>query len=131
MTAIEPEGTNLSRKQREAIPFLIGARSIEEGRRAAKVGQRTIHRWLKETLFRQALEEARERVVSEALERLKDAVTQAVSVLVDIMGGDDPVLRLRAAGMTLDHFFKIRELQELDQRLKRVEEALSTRREIH
>ena len=54
-----------------------------------------------------------------------------VGVLVDILGGDDPVLRLRAAAMTLDHFFKIRELQELDQRLKRFEEARSTGWEIH
>ena len=47
------------------------------------------------------------------------------------MGGNEPVLRLRAAGLTPDLFFKIRELQGLDQRLKRVEEALSAGREIH
>ena len=48
MTDNGTEGNILSRKQREAIPSLIGARSLEEGRKRAKVGQRTLYRWLKE-----------------------------------------------------------------------------------
>ena len=40
------------------------------------------------------------------------------------MGGTDATLKVRAAGMILDHFWKAKELQELEARLKRVEEIL-------
>jgi len=124
MTPNEIEGNSLTRKQAEAIPHLIGSRSYEEGRKLAKVGARTLYRWLKIPAFQNALEKARNRFIDEALERLKGAVTQAVSVLSETMTGTDATLRVRAAGMILDHFWKAKELQELETRLKRIEEIL-------
>jgi hypothetical protein len=124
MSTMEPEGTNLTRKQREAIPFLIGARSIEEGRKRAGVGKRTIHRWIRQPAFQNELEKSRDRFIDEALERLKGAVTQAVNVLAETMNGTDATLRVRASGMVLDYFFRVKEIQEFETRLKRIEEAL-------
>ena len=125
MPSIEIEGNNLTRKQREAIPFLIGARSMEEGRKLAKVGARTLYKWLKEPDFKQELEAARDRFINAAFERLRGAVTQAVDVLAETMAGADGVLKVRAAGMVLDHFWKAKEIQELEARLKRIEEIIN------
>ena len=55
----EPEGTTqddlgttpvLTRKQREAIPYLVGARSLEQGCKEAKLGKTTLYAWLKDQL---------------------------------------------------------------------------------
>jgi hypothetical protein len=131
MTTIEPEGNNLTRKQREAIPFLIGARSIEEGRKLAKVGQRTIHRWLKEPAFKNAVEHARETFVTEALDRLRSSVSRAVSTLSDTMVEGEPALKVRAASLILEYFFKTREIMELESRVRRIEEALDAEKVRH
>jgi len=124
MKTLQTESNNLTAKQRRIIPFLVSARSVEEGRKSAGVSQETVWRWMKNQAFRQELENAREAFVSSAFSRLQGAITGAVDVLVQTMTGTDAILRVRAAGMVLDHFWKARELQELESRLKRIEEIL-------
>jgi hypothetical protein len=131
MATIEPEGTNLTRKQRQAIPHLIGSRSYEEGRKLAKVGQRTLYRWLKEPAFKGALEDARKSVIDSALEKLKSSIAQAVQTLTDTMAEGEPALRVRAAALILEYFFKTRELQDFETRLKNIEEALDAEKVRH
>jgi hypothetical protein len=131
MQTVKMEASNLLPRQRQIIPFLVACRSAEEARKRARVGQKTLYQWLKNPLFRQELERARNEVIDAGLERLKASITQAVDVLSETMVGEDPVLRLRAAGMVLDHFWKVREMKEMEERLRRVEEVLLTGREIH
>jgi hypothetical protein len=131
MTPNGIEGNSLTRKQAEAIPHLIGSRSYEEGRKLAKVGARTLYRWLKIPAFQNALEKARNRFIEEALERLKGAVTQAVAVLVETMSGTDAPLRVRSAALILEYFFKTREFVDFETRLKNIEEALDAEKVRH
>lgn len=126
MKTIQTESNNLTAKQKRIIPFLVSARSVEEARRSAGVSQETVWRWMKNPVFRKELETAQDRVVNEALDHLKASVTLAVQTLTDTMTEGEPPLKVRAAALTLDYFFKVRELQELESRLKRVEEILET-----
>lgn len=125
MKNIQTETNNLTAKQRRIIPFLVSARSVEEARKAAGVSQETVWRWMKNPLFRDELEAARQSVIDEALANLKSSITQAVQTLTDAMAEGEPALRVRAAGMILDHFWKVKELQELEIRLKRIEDILA------
>jgi hypothetical protein len=124
MKTIQTEPNSLSPKQRRIIPFLVSYRSVEEARKAAGVCQETVWRWMKQPAFRQELDAARERFINEALDRLKSSVTRAVDVLAETMTGTDATLRVRAAGMVLDHFFRVKEIQEFETRLKAVEDVI-------
>jgi transposase-like protein len=44
-------GSNLNRKQENAILALLSHRSIEDAAKAAAVGTRTLMRWLKDPAF--------------------------------------------------------------------------------
>jgi hypothetical protein len=124
----ETEPNRLTRKQIEAIPHLIGAKSLEEGRKRARVGKATLYCWLKSENFRDALATQREELISEALGRLKSSVTFAVSGLVELMGAEEKPVRLRACEKILDFFLKTKEIDELEKRLERIEKVVSERR---
>jgi len=127
-TPKQTEANGLTRKQREAIPHLIGARSLEEGCRRAKLAKTTLFKWLKEEAFREALERTREEVISEALGRLKASITQAVDGLIQLMVAEEKSIRLRACQTVLDFVLRAREIEEVSERLTRVERVVFERR---
>jgi len=116
----------LTRKQREAIPFLIGARSLEEGREKAKLSKSTLYKWLKDEAFKTELNRQREAVISEALDRLKAAIGQAVEGLTGLMNADEKNIRLRACERVIEFFVKTKELEEIETRLTELEKAAGT-----
>jgi hypothetical protein len=120
--------TGLSRKQRECIPHLIGARSLEEGYRKAKLSKATYFRYMREDLFRSELEKARADVIAEALVRLKASVSKAVDGLILLMDGEQEGTRFRACQTTLDFFFRNREIEELENRLEKIERIILEKR---
>jgi len=71
---ISLESIKLTARQRRAIPLVLAARNIEEGCRVAKITPVTWYAWLKNEGFKGVVEEQREAVVSEALNRLKAAI---------------------------------------------------------
>ena len=131
----EPKNTKLngfeqglSRKQVEAIPYLVGARSLEEGCRKARVAKSTLYQWLKDEPFRKELARHREQITSEALERLKASITRAVDGLIELVGDKDKGIRFRAIEKVLDFFMKVKEADELEARLEKVERVMLERR---
>ena len=118
----------LTRKQVEAIPHLVGARSLEEGCRKAKVAKSTLYQWFKDETFKNELERQREGVIVEALERLKTSVTRAVDGLIELAEDKEKGLRLRAIERILDFFIKVKEVDELKSRLEKVERIVLERR---
>ncbi len=126
----KPEQTDmnrLTRKQRECIPWLIGARSLEEGRLKAKVSKATLYKYLKDSAFKAELERQREAVTKEALDRLKAALGKAVDELAGLIDADEKNIRLRACERVIDFFMKTKELSEIEERLTAIEKALSQR----
>jgi hypothetical protein len=122
----EPERTEsncLTRKQREAIPFLVGARSLEGGRAKAKLSKSTLYKWLKDEAFKAELKRQREAVISEALDRLKAAIGQAVEGLTGLMDADEKNIKIRACERVLDFFLKAKELEEIEERLSELEKS--------
>ena len=118
----------LTRKQVEAIPHLVGARSFEEGCRKARIGKTTLYQWLKDDAFKSELERHREEVIREALERLKTSVTRAVDGLIALSEDKEKGVRLRAIEKILDLFFKTREQEEIEGRLEKIERIILERR---
>ena len=122
------EAKILTRKQIEAIPHLLGARSLEAGCKAARISKSSFHRWLKDENFKNELERQREEMINEALQRLKTSVTRAVDGLIELMEADEKAFRLRACEKVLDYVLKVKEIGELGDRLSKVEKIIWERR---
>lgn len=116
----------LTAKQYHAIQALLLNPSVADAATACGVGHSTMYRWLGDTNFRAALAEAESVAIDAAARRLAGLTEDAVQVLGAILNDPDakaPV-RLRASETVLEQAMKLRELRNLEERLKKIEEAL-------
>jgi beta-phosphoglucomutase-like phosphatase (HAD superfamily) len=118
----------LTARQRRAIPLVLPARNIEEGCRSARITTQTWYTWLREEGFKAEVDRQREEVISEALDRLKAAVNEAVEGLTALMGAEEKNIRLRACERVLDFLLKSKELEEIEERLSELEKAVGGKR---
>jgi len=120
------ESAKLTGRQRRAIPLVLAARNVEEGCRAAGITTTTWYTWMtRNATFKADVDRQREAVISEALDRLKAAVNQAVEGLTSLMNAEEKHIRLRACEKVVDYFFKNREIQDIEERLTRLEKLVT------
>jgi len=117
------DSSKLSHKQLEAIAALLSQRSVEEAARVARVGARTLHRWLKDTEFQKAYQEAVRAAFRQSISRLHQMTGPAVATLGRIMA--DPASpaasRVRASHYILEHATEALEIEQLKSRLSELE----------
>jgi len=116
----------LTTKKRRAIEALISSPTITEAADNAKVGRRTLHRWLDEDeAFRLALASAETKLLSTTARRLVAGNMQALDVLADLMANaESDMVRLRAARAWLDVTIRWREITSIEERITRLEAQL-------
>lgn len=114
----------LSRRQTKAIPFFIAPGTLEEACRGAKVSRAGYFLWMKNPEFKKALQAARNEATGEALELLKGGITKAIKSILELAQDEDKWLRLRACERILEAFWRAKELGELEERIKAIEERL-------
>jgi len=127
----QTETNHLTRKQLETIPHLIGARNLEEGRLKAKVSKSVLFKWLKDPVFTCELERARTVVINDALERLKAALSGAVEGLIDLTESDKDSIKYQACSKIVEHFLRIKELEELGDRVAALEKTVQEQNKTH
>ncbi len=118
-----PSGS-LNTKQDVALAALMKTTSIEEAAGVAKVGTRTLYRWLKEDeAFRAAYMAARREAMSHAISQLQRASRQAVATLEKIMETEDEPAgaRVSAAKTVLEMATKGIEVLDLERRISVLE----------
>jgi hypothetical protein len=111
----------LSARQQRTIPLVLSAKSISEGCQAAGVSAATWYEWMKAKDFQAEVERQRQSIIGEAMDLLKLAVRRAVGNLIELMGADEKNIRLRASQDVLDRFFRAREIEELADRISKLE----------
>jgi hypothetical protein len=114
----------LTAKQARIIPYLLGSPSIEEGCRRAKVSKVTVYEWLKQETFRQELKCQRDELIRGALDSLKANVSRASETLVKLLASKSEPIRARAAEDIIEFVQKAIEHEELEKRIKALEEKL-------
>jgi hypothetical protein len=116
-------GTDLTSRQQRTIAALLSARNVREAAKQAKVSERTVYTWLAEPDFRTALYEAEGHLIDAATRRLLHHQDVALSVILTIMADrDNPAsVRLRAAQLVLEQLLKLRELRDIESRLRALE----------
>lgn len=125
MTTSGNSSEKLTTRQHAAIAALLVTPTVQEAAEQARVGQRTLHRWLVEDpAFQAALREAERAAVDAASRRLlamQDSALATFERLLDEKVDVPDSVRLRAAQAVLDNFFRLRELQTNEERLAELE----------
>jgi hypothetical protein len=118
-------GTVLSAKQQRAIVALLASKSVAEAAQAAKVGERTLFRWLAEDQpFRAALSQAEGDLLDTATRRLLSLQGKSIDALEYLIDrAETESVRLRAAQVAIETSLKLRELRDIEQRLTALEQA--------
>lgn len=118
--------SDLTHRQQAAVRALLACKSVAEAAQLARVGERTLYRWLADPAFRAALSAAEGDLLDAATRRLlglqEDAIEVFEAVLKDARVSASA--RLRAAQAVLDYLLKLRELRDVEQRLTALEQAV-------
>lgn len=112
-------------KQEKVIQELIRPTnlSLSEIAERVGVGERTLYRWMSDSHFKEELSKARRKVREESIETLKVLFSRAVNNLSQLLDDSDTRIRIRACQLVLDFNLEIIEFAELDERLKKLEDA--------
>lgn len=114
----------LTPKQYTAIGALLSESTVAKAAAQAKVGERTLYRWLDDPTFADAYRKARYAAVHQAISRLEHASSRAVTVLTSIM--DDTGVpardRLAAARTVIEFSFKATDIEDFEERLQAMEQ---------
>ncbi len=113
----------LSRLQHRGVHALLTCRTVAEAAAETGVGERTMRRWQRDPEFVAAVRGAARESARDAASALLAVQRRAVAVLSAALGDDAPAVRLRAAGMVLDHGERALAI-DVDERLDRVEQRL-------
>ena len=116
---------SLTAKQTRAVGYLLTSRTVAEAAEKAGVTERTVFAWLKLEGFRAALRDASRTSVDQTSRRLADGQAQALDTLATLMtNGINEGVKRAAAVDWLNLTLKYRDLNELEERITRLEEML-------
>lgn len=115
-------GEKLSRRGEALIAALLVEGSIAEAAKKAGIGARTARRWLRNPGFSEAYKRARRENFAEANARLQLASGEAVQTLRDSLGDESGSVRIRAAIAILQFSINNIQIEDLTDRVQRLEE---------
>ena len=126
MTKKDVKEGGLTGRQMKVLPYIVTARTYEEGCKAARISKNTFFRWLKEDqVFRVELNRQRDVLVEEALDIMKANVMAAVDALVILLGKTrNEYLRRSVANDILGYVLKWKETVDLERRIASLESLL-------
>ncbi len=107
--------------QKRAIAELLTSGNVSKAAEVAGVGRVTVHRWMKQAAFRDALRQAEADALDAVQRRLVTLGAGAADALQDGLDSHDMRLRLRAASTVLDRLMTLRTLIDLDARITELE----------
>jgi methylphosphotriester-DNA--protein-cysteine methyltransferase len=113
----------LPRKRVAAITALLSSRTVGEAAQACGLSERTLLRWLKDSVFLGAYREAQRRLFEDAVNRLRSSATEFISVLrtVALDATAPPAARASASRSGLDAWLKAISLADLEGRISELE----------
>jgi Helix-turn-helix of insertion element transposase len=117
---------NLTNKQLMAIPIIISARTITEGCKQAGISKTIFYEWLKDDLFKQEFIAMQNDLIETALKELKGLSAEAVEELGTLLREtQNENIKLKTIDLILEHTMKIKEFEDIEQRLEAIEQMLS------
>ena len=121
----------LTGRQLRVIPYLIGATSVEEGCKRARVSKATVYGWLKDHAFRRERKHQRDAVIEHALDCLKANLTTATVTLVKHLDSDHENISIRATESIIEFTQTALKREELEKRVEALEARLNQQGRNH
>ena len=106
------------------VAALAAGASVPAAAKAGGVSEATVYRRLREPAFRQRVDEARAEIVARAVAKLSAASTEAADTLRRLLYSPMDFARLAAARSILELGVKLREDQDLAERVAALEAQL-------
>jgi hypothetical protein len=117
--------TGRGRGETALIAALAAGASVQAAARAGGLSERTVYRRLEDPAFRKSVNDARTEIVSRSVAKLSAASTEAAETLRKLLYSDKDFTRLAAARTILELGARLREQQELTERIAALEEQLA------
>ena len=117
-----------SRKMDRIARALLEHGSTQKAAAALGMSEITVWRWTRQPAFQETYCEVRREALSRSSGRLLQASSAAASTILKVMLDPNapPAVHLRAAQCVLEQAQKTFALEDMDERLKRVERAMGT-----
>jgi len=134
MSTLDVAGNgSLSPRQQAFVTALLTAPTITHAMAAAKVPERTAYRWLADPIFLAAYRQAKRDALGHATGRLAVLADEAVETVQAILKDPEApaTVRLAAAKAVLDTALKVAEVEDLQARIKALEQAANAPRLLH
>ncbi len=114
----------ITKRQLDGITALMECESVTEASKVVGVSRSTIHRWMAEPRFQQALREARSKVHGVALSRLCQLAGEAVACLAKGMRGDSITRTQYHCARSILEFAQGATAHDLEDRLGEIEDLV-------
>ena len=120
----------LSTKERRFVGALVGARSVRDAAETASVSERSAWRYLSDGRVKAEIATRQDGMLAQVTAGLVDDMARARQVLREVMEArrTPAGVRVRAAGMILDHGSRFAELVTLAERVARLEKIMEQER---
>lgn len=115
----------LTVRQQRLLVELVTNPDLQAAAKAAGVGRTSAYRWLKQPDFEEELARLRNHAMNKALDSVKAHTARAAAELTGLLDTEDERLRWRICSEILRNAIKIRELEEIEQRLLKIEKKLN------
>jgi protein-disulfide isomerase-like protein with CxxC motif len=119
-------GEKQSRKQDLAILALMTEKTLKNAAEKAGIGESTLWKWMQQDEFKERYQEAKRQTVTHVTARLRQSMTIAVDTLIEISQNKkaQAMARVVAAKTLLENGFKAVEVEDLQNRVEQLEEAM-------
>lgn len=118
------QNNGLTARQQQLLVALVKNPDLQAAAKAAGVGRTTVYRWLEDPRFSGELARLRNEAMKEALESVKSLTTRAAQELIGLLDTQDERLRRLLCNDILTHAIKVREIEEIERRLRLLERQL-------
>lgn len=118
----------LSARQIKAIPFLIGARTVEAGCKMAGISKNTFYKWSVNPVFADAMRKAQNAVIDDGLKIIQESMTKAATELTKLLSVKSKTLKRLVCNDVISYGLKAKELSEIEARLTALEKTLAERK---
>lgn len=116
-------GAKFTRKMGDAVIAILTQRNLQEAAHSAGIGIATLMRWQKVPEFQEALRVARREALSQTLGRLQQGSSAAATTLMKVMVDQNTPAstKVRAADSVMNHALRAMELEDVLERLTKLE----------
>jgi hypothetical protein len=123
-------GTQFGRKKEAAIVALLTQRNVDEAAKSVGISANTLLNWMKLPEFQEAYRDARREAYGQAIARLQQGTSAAATTLLKVLidPGTPASVKVRAAEAIFNHSAKAIEIEDIEARVRALEEAAANRK---